>query len=75
MSHMPMNGVYRAVFKANIVMSQSLMKDRYQLRKDDNVITLEKVNVLDQSNYKEAILVGTSTDIYNKVQEIIISIQ
>lgn len=70
-----MNGVYRAVFKANIVMSQSLMKDRYQLRKDDNVITLEKVNVLDQSNYKEAILVGTSTDIYNKVQEIIISIQ
>ncbi|OBU19215.1 hypothetical protein CTM88_07850 [Photobacterium aquimaris] len=75
MCHMPMNGVYRAVFKANIVMSQSLMKDRYQLRKDDNVITLEKVNVLDKSNYKEAILVGTSTDIYNKVQEIIISIQ
>ncbi|OBU14276.1 hypothetical protein AYY19_05950 [Photobacterium aquimaris] len=75
MCHMPMNGVYRAVFKANIVMSQSLMKDRYQLRKDDNVITLEKVNVLDKSSYKEAILVGTSTDIYNKVQEIIISIQ
>ncbi|OBU34003.1 hypothetical protein CTM76_01780 [Photobacterium phosphoreum] len=75
MSNMPMNGVYRAVFKANIVMSQSFMKERYQLHKNDKSLTLEKVKISDKTNYREAILTGSSTDIYNKVQEIIISIQ
>ncbi|MCD9507358.1 hypothetical protein AYY26_06240 [Photobacterium phosphoreum] len=75
MSNMPMNGVYRAVFKANIVMSQSFMEERYQLHKNDKSLTLEKVKISDKTNYKEAILTGSSTDIYNKVQEIITSIQ
>ncbi|KJF86868.1 hypothetical protein GLP30_03465 [Photobacterium phosphoreum] len=75
MSNMPMNGVYRAVFKANIVMSQSFMEERYQLHKNDKSLTLEKVKISDKTNYREAILTGSSTDIYNKVQEIIISIQ
>lgn len=70
-----MNGVYRAVFKANIVMSQSFMEERYQLHKNDKSLTLEKVKISDKTNYREAILTGSLTDIYNKVQEIIISIQ
>ncbi|MEC6796840.1 hypothetical protein VXS03_07255 [Photobacterium sp. S4TG1] len=75
MSNMPLNGVYRAVFKANIVMSQSLLQDRFQIRKDQQYITLEKVKLLDKESKIESILTGDSSDIYKKIQEIIISIQ
>ncbi|WP_279151686.1 hypothetical protein [Photobacterium iliopiscarium] len=75
MSNMPLNSVYRAVFKANIVMSQSLLQDRFQIRKEQQYITLEKVKMLDKNNQIEAILTGDYSDIYKKIQEIIISIQ
>ena len=75
MSNMPLNSVYRAVFKANIVMSQSLLQDRFQIRKEQQHITLEKVKMLDKNNQIEAILTGDYSDIYKKIQEIIISIQ
>ena len=75
MSHIPLNGVYRAVFKANITMSQSLIQERYQIQKKQQHITLEKVKILGKNNKKETILTGNTSDIYNKIQEIIISIQ
>ena len=75
MSNMPLNSVYRAVFKANIVMSQSLLQDRFQIRKEQQYITLEKIKMLDKNNQIEAILTGDYSDIYKKIQEIIISIQ
>lgn len=75
MSNMPLNGVYRAVFKVNIVMSQSLLQDRFQIRKDQRHITLEKVKMLDKNSQIEPILTGDSSDIYKKIQEIIFSIQ
>ena len=75
MSNMPLNGVYRAVFKANIVMSQSLLQDRFQIQKEQQHITLEKVKMLDKNNQIEAILTGDGSEIYKKIQEIIISIQ
>lgn len=75
MSNMPLNSVYRAVFKANIVMSQSLLQERFQIRKKQQHITLEKVKILDKNHHVEAILTGNSSDIYQKIQEIIISIK
>ncbi len=75
MCHMPLNGVYRAVFKANIVMSQSLLQERFQIRKHQQYLTLEKVKMLDKNSQIEAILTGDSSDIYQKIQEILISIQ
>lgn len=75
MSNMPLNGVYRAVFKANIVMSQSLLQERLQIRKEQQHITLEKVKILDKNNHKETILTGNSSDIYQKILEIMTSVQ
>ena len=68
MSNIPLNGIYRAVFKANIAMSQSLLQDRFQIRKDQRQITLEKVKMLDKHNQIEPILIGDSSDIYKKAQ-------
>ncbi|MEC6822940.1 hypothetical protein VXS02_05770 [Photobacterium piscicola] len=68
MSNIPLNGIYRAVFKANIAMSQSLLQDRFQIRKDQRQITLEKVKMLDKHNQIEPILIGDSSDIYKKTQ-------
>ncbi|MEC6898865.1 hypothetical protein [Photobacterium piscicola] len=68
MSNIPLNGIYRAVFKANIAISQSLLQDRFQIRKDQRQITLEKVKMLDKHNQIEPILIGDSSDIYKKTQ-------